>query len=89
MLTVEELREEISHLQQEVQQKDLLVQQLSEELFRLIKGNNVFVPTQEVSHQRYGCKLNHLGSCAIASLVNQLPRSCKRHAPNNVMWLSP
>jgi chromosome segregation ATPase len=51
MLTVEELREEISHLQQEVQQKDLLVQQLSEELFRLIKGNNVFVPTQEFSHQ--------------------------------------
>jgi chromosome segregation ATPase len=51
MPTVEVLREEISQLQQEVQQKDLLVQQLSEELFRLIKGNNVFVPTHEVSHQ--------------------------------------
>jgi chromosome segregation ATPase len=51
MPTVEVLSEEISQLKQELQQKDLLVQQLSEELFRLIKGNNVFVPNQEISHQ--------------------------------------
>jgi chromosome segregation ATPase len=51
MSTVEVLSEEIGQLKQEVQQKDLLVQQLSEELFRLIKGNNVFVAPQELSHQ--------------------------------------
>jgi chromosome segregation ATPase len=51
MHTIEELNQEVSQLQQELQQKDLLVQQLSEELFRLVKGNAAFAPSQEASEQ--------------------------------------
>lgn len=51
MKTIEELRNEVKELQQELQQKDLLVQQLSEELFRLVKGNSAFVPSQEMLDQ--------------------------------------
>jgi chromosome segregation ATPase len=43
--------QDIAQLKQELQQKDLLVQQLSEELFRLVKGNVAFTPTKEVSEQ--------------------------------------
>lgn len=51
MHTIEELNQEVSQLQQELQQKDLLVQQLSEELFRLVKGNAAFAPSQEATEQ--------------------------------------
>jgi chromosome segregation ATPase len=47
MKTIEDLREEVSQLKQELEQRDLLVQQLSEELFRLVKGNTAFLPNQE------------------------------------------
>jgi chromosome segregation ATPase len=42
---------DLAQLQQELQQKDLLVQQLSEELFRLVKGNVAFTPSKEVAEQ--------------------------------------
>ncbi|MEE3718447.1 hypothetical protein V2H45_17030 [Tumidithrix elongata RA019] len=51
MKTIEESREEIGQLKKELEQRDLLVQQLSEELFRLVKGNSAFIPSQEMSEQ--------------------------------------
>jgi chromosome segregation ATPase len=38
-MTIPELRAEIGHLRQELEARDQLVQQLSQELFRLVKGN--------------------------------------------------
>jgi chromosome segregation ATPase len=49
--STDRLPQDITQLKQELQQKDLLVQQLSEELFRLVKGNVAFTPTKEVSEQ--------------------------------------
>ncbi|TVQ58160.1 MAG: hypothetical protein EA366_07245 [Spirulina sp. DLM2.Bin59] len=43
------LRSEISRLKEELQTRDQLVQQLSQELFRLVKGNTEFMPQPEVS----------------------------------------
>ncbi|MCL1470287.1 Npun_F5560 family protein [Argonema antarcticum] len=43
------LQSEVSHLHEELQLRDQLVQQLSQELFRLVKGNTTFLPTPEVS----------------------------------------
>ena len=40
---------ELSRMQEELQMRDQLVQQLSQELFRLVKGNEDFLPTTEVS----------------------------------------
>jgi chromosome segregation ATPase len=51
MKTIEETLEEIGQLKKELEQRDLLVQQLSEELFRLVKGNSAFIPSQEISEQ--------------------------------------
>jgi DNA repair exonuclease SbcCD ATPase subunit len=51
--TIETLSAEISKLRQELQIRDQLVQQLSGELFRLVKGNTTFMPQQpenSVSH---------------------------------------
>ena len=45
------LQQEINLLKVELEQKDLLVQQLSEELFRLVKGNTAFLPNVEVHEQ--------------------------------------
>lgn len=42
---------EIARLQDELQMRDELVQQLSRELFRLVKGNAGFMPSPEVSEQ--------------------------------------
>lgn len=42
---------EISRLEAELTMRDQLVQQLSQELFRLVKGNAGFIPTPEVSEQ--------------------------------------
>ena len=42
---------EIARLREELAMRDQLVQQLSQELFRLVKGNKDFVPTPEVSAQ--------------------------------------
>ncbi|AFY72837.1 hypothetical protein Syn7502_00694 [Synechococcus sp. PCC 7502] len=48
---METLREENNRLQQELQQRDLLVQQLSEEILRLVKGNIAFLPNQALTDQ--------------------------------------
>jgi chromosome segregation ATPase len=52
METIEQLKTEVTRLQQELQQRDLLVQQLSEEVLRLVKGNIAFLPTPTVSEQQ-------------------------------------
>jgi chromosome segregation ATPase len=41
---IQELSTELSQLRQELQLRDQLVQQLSQELFRLVKGNTSFIP---------------------------------------------
>ncbi|MBW4676426.1 MAG: hypothetical protein KME52_21140 [Desmonostoc geniculatum HA4340-LM1] len=43
---VQALSTEVSQLRQELQLRDQLVQQLSQELFRLVKGNTNFMPQQ-------------------------------------------
>ncbi len=50
--TIQTLSAEISKLRQELHLRDQLVQQLSGELFRLVKGNTTFMPQPEnsVSH---------------------------------------
>jgi chromosome segregation ATPase len=48
---ISKLQQEISLLKAELDQKDLLVQQLSEELFRLVKGNTAFLPNPEMHEQ--------------------------------------
>ncbi|MDJ0620277.1 MAG: hypothetical protein QNJ63_26655 [Calothrix sp. MO_192.B10] len=47
--TIQSLSGEVSQLRQELQLRDQLVQQLSCELFRLVKGNNNLLPQPEVS----------------------------------------
>ncbi|MEO1068737.1 MAG: hypothetical protein AAFW95_06385, partial [Cyanobacteria bacterium J06638_6] len=46
-----EQQAEIARLESELAIRDQLVQQLSQELFRLVKGNTGFVPSPEVSEQ--------------------------------------
>jgi chromosome segregation ATPase len=41
---IQALSNEVSQLRQELQLRDQLVQQLSQELFRLVKGNTTFMP---------------------------------------------
>ncbi|AFY56631.1 hypothetical protein Riv7116_4200 [Rivularia sp. PCC 7116] len=57
--TIQALSTEVSKLRQELQLRDQLVQQLSQELFRLVKGNNNFMPQPEVS-ERHQNELNTL-----------------------------
>lgn len=42
---------EITRLEAELEMRDQLVQQLSQELFRLVKGNAGFMPSPEISEQ--------------------------------------
>jgi prefoldin subunit 5 len=49
LVSTQELKSEVSRLNEELQMRDQLVQQLSQELFRLVKGNSSVVPTPEVS----------------------------------------
>ncbi len=49
--TIQALSTEVSKLRQELQLRDQLVQQLSQELFRLVKGNTNFMPSPEVSER--------------------------------------
>lgn len=49
LMTVSELQAEVAHLRDELQMRDQLVQQLSQELFRLVKGNSTAVPSAELS----------------------------------------
>ncbi len=45
------MQTEVAHLRDELQMRDQLVQQLSQELFRLVKGNTGFMPSPEVSER--------------------------------------
>ncbi len=56
--TLPKLQSEVARLREELQMRDQLVQQLSQELFRLVKGNATFMPKPEVSeHQIAEVKL--------------------------------
>lgn len=57
--TIQALSTEVSKLRQELQLRDQLVQQLSQELFRLVKGNTDFMPQPAVS-ERHQNELNAL-----------------------------
>lgn len=52
LLTIPELQAEVAHLRGELRMRDQLVQQLSQELFRLVKGNASLVPVPEVSERQ-------------------------------------
>jgi uncharacterized protein (DUF3084 family) len=47
--TLPELQAEVARLREELTMRDQLVQQLSQELFRLVKGNATAAPTAELS----------------------------------------
>ncbi|OZH51866.1 hypothetical protein AFK68_28090 [Hydrocoleum sp. CS-953] len=47
-LNSQQLQGEVSRLKEELQMRDQLIQQLSQELFRLVKGNTSIVPTPTV-----------------------------------------
>lgn len=51
IFNLQELHVEVSRLREELQMRDQLVQQLSQELFRLVKGNTSFMPSPEVSER--------------------------------------
>ena len=57
--SIQDLYAEASNLRQELQFRDQLVQQLSQELFRLVKGNTNFMPQSEAS-ERYDTQLQEL-----------------------------
>jgi chromosome segregation ATPase len=50
-LRTSDAQAEVSRLQDELQMRDQLVQQLSQELFRLVKGNQDFLPSTDVSER--------------------------------------
>lgn len=50
--TVESLQSEVSRLRDELQQRDKLLQQLSQELFRLVKGNAKLAAKPEFSQRQ-------------------------------------
>lgn len=49
--TIPELHAEVARLREELQMRDQLVQQLSQELFRLVKGNANLMPNPELSER--------------------------------------
>ena len=49
--TPQDLKAEVLRLQDELKMRDQLVQQLSQELFRLVKGNTNALPSPELSEQ--------------------------------------
>jgi chromosome segregation ATPase len=49
--TLSDLQAETARLREELQMRDNLVQQLSQELFRLVKGNANFMPSLEISER--------------------------------------
>jgi chromosome segregation ATPase len=57
--SIQTLSSEVSQLRQELQLRDQLVQQLSQELFRLVKGNTNFMPQPEVP-EAYVAQLQEL-----------------------------
>jgi chromosome segregation ATPase len=55
--TIQALSAEVSKQRQELQLRDQLVQQLSQELFRLVKGNTTFMPQPPEISERYQAEL--------------------------------
>lgn len=49
--TLQTLQSEVVNLREELHVRDQLVQQLSQELFRLVKGNTGFLPSPEISER--------------------------------------
>ncbi len=49
--TMQSLQAEVSRLREDLQMRDQLVQQLSQELFRLVKGKSDFTPTPQVPEE--------------------------------------
>ena len=68
--TAADFQQEINLLKVELEQKDLLVQQLSEELFRLVKGNTAFLPSTEC-HEQHSDEMRLLTE-KLAMVENQL-----------------
>ncbi len=62
---ISSIQSEVVQLREELAMRDQLVQQLSQELFRLVKGNQDFMPTPEVSEQHQQ---------EVSSLRNQLQK---------------
>lgn len=50
--TLPELQAEVAHLREELTMRDQLVQQLSQELFRLVKGNATAAPSTELTERQ-------------------------------------
>ena len=50
-LKTSDAQTEVARLQEELHMRDQLVQQLSQELFRLVKGNQDFLPSADVSER--------------------------------------
>jgi len=50
-LNLSNTQAEVTRLQEELQMRDQLVKQLSQELFRLVKGNKDFMPAPEISER--------------------------------------
>lgn len=50
-LTIPELQAEVAHLREELQMRDQLVQQLSQELFRLVKSQSNATPSAALSER--------------------------------------
>lgn len=65
------LEAENQQLREELAQRDLLIQQLSEELFRLVKGNIAFIPAPQHNLEEYENALQILTD-KIAILESQL-----------------
>lgn len=51
-MTIPELQAEVARLREELTMRDQLVQQLSQELFRLVKGNASLMPTPDLSERQ-------------------------------------
>lgn len=51
---IQALQAEVSRLREELNMRDQLVQQLSQELFRLVKGNTNITPSPALSEQHLG-----------------------------------
>lgn len=51
---IQALQAEVSRLREELNMRDQLVQQLSQELFRLVKGNTNLTPSPALSEQHLG-----------------------------------
>ncbi len=58
--SVHSLQAEVSQLREELQMRDQLVEQLSQELFRLVKGNNTLLPASQDVPEEYLAQMRSL-----------------------------